>query len=114
MRRAEQRASAAVCAPPSRGRPALRLALLGSTAILLSLVLAAPLRANDECGTGTSVICDAGDADYPFANGITYIPVADLTLVVDGGAAIATAIGVSGIDIISGNAVNITLQDGAS
>jgi hypothetical protein len=50
------------------GQPALAraryFALLSSTAIVLAGLVSAPLRADDECGTGTSVICDAGDAAY--------------------------------------------------
>src|SRR5262245_46113981 len=79
MRRAE-RGGATVCPHSNCQSNALRLALLGSTTILLSVLLAPPLHANDECGTAPSAICDSGDADYPiFLNGITYDPVADLT-----------------------------------
>jgi hypothetical protein len=94
---------------------ARRLRLLASTAILLAALLPQNSLANDECGPAPSAVCDPGDTGYPFANGIIYDPVADLTLVVGTGAAIAPGSGTDGIFINSsaGN-IDLTLADGAS
>jgi hypothetical protein len=50
-----------------------RLALLASTAILLSSLSSATLLANDECGPGPTVTCTS--ARNPYASGIIYDPV---------------------------------------
>ena len=93
--------------------------LLSSTAIVLAgaVALSKPILAADECGTGSSVVCDSGDPDYStfFADGITYDPVADLTLIVASDVAIAPNSGVKGIFINStGGIIDLTLEDGAS
>src|SRR5687768_1065613 len=95
---------------------ARRLALLGSTAIVFGGLLASPVFAIDECGPAPTAICDSGDADYPtFPDGILYIPIADLTLVVDSGAAIATGSVLGGILIDSaGGNIDLTLEGGSS
>ena len=75
-----------------------RRRLLASTAILWAICCSAPAQANDECGTGTVVLCDHGDQEYfnDFDTGITYDPVADLTLIVGGSATIAPTSSLSG------------------
>ena len=95
-----------------------RRRLLASTAILWAICCSAPAQANDECGTGTVVICDIGDsAAYfdDFDTGITYDPVADLTLIVAGDVEIVPTSGIEGIDIqSSGGSVHVTLEAGSS
>lgn len=102
--------------PPCGG---WRLWLLSSTAIALAgaVTLSQPIFAAEECGTGSSVVCDSADPDYStfFADGITYDPVADLTLIVASDVAIAPNSGVKGIFINStGGIIDLTLEDGAS
>jgi hypothetical protein len=110
-KRREARASFAQCWGQPALAPARRLALLSSTAILLAGLHSAPLLAYDECGPAPSAICTS--ADNPYAAGITYNLVSDLTLIVESGVAIAPSSN-NGIVIRNGLSVELTLKDGSA
>jgi hypothetical protein len=98
-------------------RRARRGRLLASTAILWAVFLPQASLATDECGPAPSAVCDSGDAvtGYPnFPNGVIYYPIADLTLVVDSGAAIAPGSGIRGIVISDGDNIDVALENGSS
>jgi hypothetical protein len=88
-----------------------RSRLLASTAVLLATLAAPPVLANDECGIGASVVCTS--AENPYISGITYDPVTDLTLVVEGDVVITPGAGTEGIRVDStGGTVDVTMEDG--
>jgi hypothetical protein len=75
-----------------------------------SIALSQPSWAADECGTGTSITCTLRGNNY--TSGITYSPVADLTMVVEDGVNIATSSS-HGIQILFSNpfGVDLTIND---
>jgi hypothetical protein len=88
--------------------------LLASTALVLACYLpgASPVWAIDECGSGSPVTCTSASNNYP--NGISYDPVTDLTMVIEGDGVITPNSGISGIDIDSSSAaVDLSIQNGA-